>query len=191
MLHDPRMRALRAVTLIELLCVVAILSLLAAASVTPIGSVVQSSRLNGVANELINELNQARHSAIAKNRVVECRLYERADGAIDEVQLWIYDPSRSTATPLDRKIIFDNPVVIAANTTWSSALKSAPVKAPSEASPYVAFRFRPDGSTDLPASSPATLTLISQPGAEPSALKTLFFTAQIDPVTGLVRGYSE
>lgn len=55
--------------------------------------------------------------------------------------------------------------------------------------PYVAFRFRPDGSTDLAESTSWTLTLVRHPAADPAMLSKNFIALQIDPVTGHVDSY--
>ena len=54
---------------------------------------------------------------------------------------------------------------------------------------YLAFRFRPDGSTDLqPGSNSITLMLENQPVVA-NGLPKNFQTLQIDPTMGGVRGF--
>jgi hypothetical protein len=52
---------------------------------------------------------------------------------------------------------------------------------------YRSFRFRPDGSTDLPKNEQWYLTLVADEGASPTPKN--FFCLQIDPFNGTIRDY--
>lgn len=200
-----------AFTLVELLVVMCILTILAAISIPAINSVMTSYGLSSTSQTVLGQLNFARQQALANNAAVQVRFYKIADykgtpvyRAVQVFQESLADNNVLTITPITRPYFFPAGLWIvysASNTAPSTLFTTAtsgantstgdaahPLPPPYGASPYVYFRFRPTGQTDLLASS---LVTIASENARIVAnnLPANFITLQIDPVNGYVRAY--
>jgi len=191
-------------TLVELLAVVAIIVALMALTIpaiTPASKGVEITQSGGI---LAGELQAARLEAIARNRPVEVRFYENADrDAYDRVGFLVIRDDAAFTTFRSEFEMPDNLII----PKYEDAQDLTPLLNPSadgitsgteerpngETNPYVAFRFRPNGSTTL---SPDPneewfLTVIHQndQGKSPGSGLANFTAIQIEPLNGRVRVY--
>jgi uncharacterized protein (TIGR02596 family) len=157
----------RAFSLIELLAVVAILAIVAVFTVPSVNSVLRGTALSSAEDDLAAELGLARQQAVASNREVEIRFYHYSDPSaagpaqdrFQSYQLFSYDEA-GQAAPVGRMKKLSPRVILASSETLSTLLGPAQKKSwTGETKPALpgigtsyeahAFRFRPDGSTNL------------------------------------------
>jgi len=206
----PRRR--RAFSLVELLVVLAITAILAALSIPQISAVMQAYQLTSTGQTVINQLELARQSALSGSHAVQVRFYylpENNSPSPSTAPLAVYramqsftenNPTASgvTVTALTKSFFFSAPIIIS-NSATVSPLTATTLQTPLATDPplpgyqmnykYLAFRFRPDGSTDLQAGLySVTLVLENQPVVA-NGLPKNFQTLQIDPTTGGVRSF--
>lgn len=201
----------RGFTLVETLVVLAILGVLAAFSVPAVTSVMSSYNVNSAGQSVLGQLTLARQEALANNCQVEVRFYQipnakgtrvyRAMQTFREDSDGVNGPK---ITPIGKPYILPQGIWVvhassqtAASTLFTIATSGAriseadaahPLPPPYGASPYLFFRFRPNGRTDLTNSSLITIAAESAPIAA-NNLPSNFITLQIDPVNGSVRAY--
>lgn len=204
--------SVRGFTIIELIVVILVIGLFAAMTVPAFRSMTESSTLTSAAGMLADQLNLARQTAITRNLPVEFRIYQVGTGPNAPYRMigsaivgsgqggteWVTLPK-----PLPGSIIIDT----ANNHEFSSLLRpgagnQAPFARPAETGagvpaavrnrPYIAFTFRPDGSTDLNPDPPNPWTFSvraerSMPVGDRPAYN--FVTLLLDPVLGRVRSF--
>jgi uncharacterized protein (TIGR02596 family) len=202
-----------AFTLIEMMVVIAIIAIIAA-FVTPVaGSLLKASQLTQAGHLLVGQLSLARQTALSKSLPVEVRLYRFADPEIPGENKAKYRAfqlfevqANGAILPLGQMSRLPQTVIIDSSEALSSILNQTqrPASKPAASAPrvagveyayeYVAFRFRPDGSTDLrePA-EPAkrwflTLHGINDGDARPTPPPN-FQTVQINPYNGNIRTF--
>lgn len=208
----------KAFSLIEMMVVLGIVGLLLAFAAPNMFSLITSNSLSGEGVVLRNQLTYAQQIAVSKNADVEIRFFKmpdyasaRPDPAFRAYQLFQYnldgelapistffrikspvgvheqlstilDP-RSNTSGADKKFGFSSPTVGKAEAPVGEggALQSAE---------YVAFRFRPDGSTDLPfrtgSSDTWYITLVQGEGALKSDKPDNYVCLQVNPYNGQV-----
>jgi uncharacterized protein (TIGR02596 family) len=185
-----------AFSLIELLTVIAIMVLLMGLAAPALNSLGRSTGLTVTAQQVVDQFNVARQQAITRNRLVEVRFYKVPDeadpaAAYRALRLLVLNPDGSVQSA-DRVQKFQKGVAILDKATYSTmggfAASTTNETLPGfGSSPYVYFRLRPDGSTDLDASAASKwfLTLVNlRETASSTNLPPNFATIQIDPVTG-------
>jgi uncharacterized protein (TIGR02596 family) len=216
--HPRLIRARRAFTMVELLVVLSIMAILAALAVPSFRSVVQNYQLKDSGNRIIGFISQSRQWAISKNQDVEVRFYkDTKNGQYDSI-VSVADTGTSTgattlqwlAKPyyLPTGVAFNisnaaySPIITTL-TTNSSATNSPYAIATDSGSgtpsalqgeSYVAFRFRPDGSTDLDLTALScgwclTLTNVGSAAGANNTPANDFVTILIDPIMGRTRLY--
>jgi uncharacterized protein (TIGR02596 family) len=188
-------------SLLEMLAVILIIGIIAGLLVPAASGIVRGTRLTQATQTIMDELGLARQTAIAKNRLVEVRLYQYSDpespassSRFRAVQTFQVVNSR-WFFPLDKVQPLPTATIVDSAPVLSSVLDPAtrPPSAGTEPLPviginyqYVAVRFHPDGSTDLlPTGGPWFLTLHDEVAGD--ALKQPppnFSTIEIDPVNG-------
>lgn len=198
----------RAFTILELLVVIAIICILAALAIPAFNSIGRASNLSGTSQAVSGLLDLARQTASTQNRPVEVRFY-KMPGAMEAatatpsvyraIQAFLVDDASTNA--VSRPTTLTSPVIISDAVAASSIMNDAqlPEKA---ADPsvllsgiganyrYRSFRFKPDGSTDLPTDSQWFFTLLSQTDTKgTNGLPANYVTIQIDPVTGRAKSY--
>ena len=209
-------RGPRAFTLLELLVVVAIMTIVASLCVPAVVTMMRGYALNASGDSVVNQLVLARQTALEKGHAVEARFFlmPNYNQPFTSGTLAVYrgmqcflegDPVVSTTgsastptTAVSNALYFSSPVVILNNTSQSTLLGS-PLLAADPAQPlgayrsnykYIVFRFTPDGRTDLPDTLACVTLVIQQDRINSSTgLPANFQTIQIDPVTGAVRNF--
>ncbi len=195
----------------ELLVVLAIIATLAAISVPAVGGMMRSYSLSSTAQAILGQLSFGRQDALANNRAVQVRIYQIKNNAGNLVYRAIQtfrETTNSQGTdvivPITKAYIFPTGIsivysatVTAPSTLFTTATSGAvisakdtnnPLPPPYGASPYLCFRFRPNGQTDLLA--PSTLTIAPESAKiVANNLPANFITLQIDDVNGVVRTY--
>ncbi|WP_075078078.1 Verru_Chthon cassette protein D [Terrimicrobium sacchariphilum] len=198
-------------TLIELLSVMAIISILAVTTLPAIRGTLDGVTISGAAGVVESELSYARQVAMSRNLPVEVRFYKHDDG---NGLAWravasVIPSSVSGATGdewLSRgKVLPGN--VIADDAQEYSTLISLAGSASTNAGPwtatesasapgilrgksYVGFRFRPDGSINLPNGQPWCLTLRSSTSRQSgSAPADNYVSIVLDSLTGRTMSY--
>lgn len=214
-LHKSR----SAFSLIELMVVLGVVGLLMAFAAPNLFSLISSSTLTGEGQVLRNQLTFAQQTAISKSADVEVRFFlmadpssARPDESFRAFQLFQYNVEGELA-PVSQYFRIRAPVAIhrdlstlldpGANSAGGNdaeygylAPTTGSAEAPSgdggrlRATRYVAFRFRPDGSTDLPHRTRSQdtwyITLVQGEGALQSSNPDNFLCLQINPYNGQI-----
>ena len=196
-----------AFTLIELLMVVALMTLVLTFTVPLVSQAFMANQITLGAQTVMDQLNLARQTALTKNRVVETRLYtylspENVDSTEQTraVQNFIFDETNAHTTALDEIHYLPDGTIISSVSTYSSLVQASREKtawANGDTKPSLprgignnytvyAIRFRPDGSTDLGAGSWFATV---RSGNGKSTELTNYATIHIDPYNGSLRLY--
>lgn len=209
-----------AFTLIEMLVVVAIIALIVAAMAPMVFSSLSASRLTAAGEVLTAQISFARQRAVSANEEIEVRFYiyddpEAAGNKATYNAMAIFkttlEDSGTTSKPqpvqIGETFYLPTGVVIGASPVLSYIISKATEHVDSERrilkaqARYKAFRFLPDGSTDLlfilgsgnePASrlySQSYISLVEERFADSADIPKNFFAIQIDPTTGRVTSY--
>ena len=197
-------------TLFELMVVMGVVAVIAVLAVPAFNSVQRSSALTRGEEEVLGELNLARQHALSVNRDVEVRFYRYKDGVVPgnpsqfrSVQSFVYSDS-GEASPIRMMRNLPPTVVIDAGTVLSSILVPArrknwlgsdiqpPLPGLNKDYEAYAFRFRPDGGTDL-APFPGTPWFITlhdrAAGDSLSAPPDNYTSIVVDPINGQPSSY--
>ena len=208
-----------AFSLIELVVVIAIIAIIATFTVPAATTILRGSAITQASQTLTDQISLARQLALSRNRAVEVRFYQYADpeapgetagspttGQWRGIQLFEVVES-GVAIPLDKPQRLPISVVIDSNVTFSTLITSPAKKPNTTTDPdlprgvgknylYASFRFQQDGSTNL---SPTGTWFVSIHNLTdtPSGTKMEsapnkpinFFTLQIDPVSGAIKGF--
>lgn len=194
---------LQAFSLIELLTVIALVAILAALIIPAFQSITTARSIESGADQIAGALGLARQTAVTKNKAVEVRFYDiPADGfATDFRAFQLFEISESgIPMPLTRVNYLRTPAIIVRDVNLSTLLDSSltktftaqdpqsPLPGGNTTYPCRAFRFQPNGTTDLPISKKWHLTVIdprqSRSGSAPPAN---FVTIWVEPATGTVK----
>lgn len=190
-------------SLIELLVVITMIALLGTFALGAFSDSLRAVRLSATVQAITDHLNIARATAVTRNAAVEVRFYRipSTDTPSREsfagMRLFVMD--RTPPTPLSRAVTFPEPVHILENSSYSSLLSiggTANHRGTGDfdsgrVGEYVAFRFRPNGSTDLPTDEDWFITLISTPshGTDDTTLPDNFASLIIHPLSGKVTSF--
>lgn len=203
----------RGFTLMEMLVVLTVIGVLFAFSAPQLFSLLQANSLTSAGNLLKSKLSQAQQLALSKNVDVEVRFFRFSDDLqaqlTDEVrgfQFYQYD-EEGDAIPVSKFFRVQAPIVISNDNKFSTLLQpgvggASPVQGNSaipkgsgegrKNASYVSFRFRPDGSTDLPGRSPRGdtwhISLVKE-GSDQRGAPNNFYTVQIDSYNGKISEY--
>ncbi|MGY8641662.1 MAG: Verru_Chthon cassette protein D [Verrucomicrobiales bacterium] len=203
-----------AFSLIEMMIVLTVVGILLAFAAPDLFSLMQSSSLTSEGSHLRNQISQAQQLALAKNADVELRFFKLADTAAAETeegfrayQMFQFDKT-GAMIEVSRFYRINAPVIL--SETLSTLLTTAggdsadrkfgfvspqegkyevPVGLGMEETDYVAFRFRPDGSTDLPNRSNGDtwyLTLVQGEGAVRDTDPANYYCLQVNPYNGQI-----
>jgi uncharacterized protein (TIGR02596 family) len=195
--HLPQNRAF---TLIELLAVIAIISLLIGIASLAFQNSLQSQNLRATARQLAADLDHASLLARKENRPVDVFFYQYAPGelggtsSIRAYQFGILDGFNAEDKPQYRFLVevkrLPSGMIITTNptyTTMAGLTPQNPLTQPGSGVPeshtFFAYQIRPDGSTTLDRDSHHTLTLLWEKDESPDHLPPDFRTISINPHT--------
>jgi uncharacterized protein (TIGR02596 family) len=191
----------------ELMVVIAIAAMLTAAAVPAFNTVSRNSRLTRGGQMLVDELALARQAALTGNRAVEVRFYHCATNGARQYRaiqsFLIDDDTTGKATPIGRARFLPADIIMDAGDELSPLLKAERAKtAWTDDDPQIplpdigadydasAFRFQPDGSTNLPVTAQWFVTLHQAlRGDNLGALPDNYCVMQINPLNGTVQIY--
>ena len=210
-----------AFTLVEMIVVVGIVLLLLSLIVPATVTLLRGSQLTQGGDLLMAQLDLARQAALSRNRAVQVRLCQPAGGQYTAIMSLYVATTMSasgtvaqTYTAISKPVTLPTAVIMDAGSTLSTIINPTGVTptTPSTTDPrlgnlgtaykYVAFQFKPDGSTDLvnqtsPSTSGTTnatslwfLTVHNQ--TDRDSLKTPpsnYYTIQVDAYNGHVRQF--
>lgn len=163
-------------SLIEMLIVLTVLGILFALAAPNLFTLMQASTLSSEGNLVRNKLTQAQQLALSKNTDVEVRFFKMGDPSAAELeeefrgfQFFLFN-EEGKLLPASKFFRIKPPVVISEDLSTllnpssnsdkegqeygflspSKGNSEIPVGDTLQSVEYVSFRFRPDGSTDLP-----------------------------------------
>ena len=208
-----RIMGARGFTLVEMLLVIAVIIILTGLIVPAITPLLRGTQITQGGDLVTSQLEVARQTALARNRSVQVRICRPNNGQYTSIMPLIASfatnqngtlQTNSDGTPkitytlLGKPVSLPNGVLIDSGTKLSTILNPAGVTATSAPTTdpqlgnqgtnyqYIAFQFRPDGSTDLgTAGSPWFLTVHNATDGDglqnpPSN----YCTIQVDPYNG-------
>lgn len=206
-------------SLIELLVVMGIITIVISFALPASIGIMRGSGLTQAAQLITEQVSLARQQALSRNRSIEVRFYKYGDPESPGEDATNPDTGRfratqcfeiseyGSATPLGKVYKFSASVFVdegeySTLISDSSQLPLKEAKGVDIALPggvernykYVAFRFQPDGSTNLPpvggqANGNWFITLLNVGDEKKEIEKINFFTLQIDPVSGSTKSY--
>lgn len=211
----------RGFSLIELMIVLGIVGLLLAFSAPNLFSLISANSLSAEGSLLRNQLTYAQQIAVSKSADVEVRFFKipdfasaqteeafrayqlfqynkegelepvsayfriKAPVAVHESLSTLIDPMANSSAR-DKQFGFSSP-------TDGTALAPIGEGGALQSASYVAFRFRPDGSTDLPFRTGSAdtwyITLVQGEGALRSLKPDNYLCVQVNPYNGKISEY--
>lgn len=180
-----------AFTLLELLVVLAVVSVLIGMMLPAMGSLQGASQLRRAGEMVSNAVALARQTALTRNRSVAFRFYARSQSEpFFACQYFILEDS-GELVPGKFYRLPDN-MVVSRNDQHTKLPDIAPAATATlpgnEAAVYSEFRFRRDGSTDLDAGEKWFVTAVNARDVT-TALPANFQSLLIDPANGTVRTF--
>lgn len=203
---DTRKRTLpqQGFSLLESAIVVTVLALLVALMAPTLVEAMKAYRLSSAGEVVAGRILEAQGLALTFSSDVELRIYKSLDTTSDDprdgqlLQILQLQETNSTdettgesvsqvnfrpigsVEPLPEQVAISTHAEF--TTLWSLPAQKTQVDAQDRN--YIAFRFRPDGSTSLAENQPWHLTLVDAAQKSAPTLPPNFATLQVDPVTG-------
>ncbi|GAT32295.1 Verru_Chthon cassette protein D [Terrimicrobium sacchariphilum] len=208
-----RLPSRRAFSLVELLVVICIIIVLAVLTVPAFSNISRGSNLTTGGTRLVDQLELARQAAMTRNCPVEFRIYQLpkagdppngSPAVYRAFQVFSLDADGTQTNALTRVTMLPDNVYIVPGVAVSSlldtqqgtspSLVTAPAKPlgdyPAGSYRYVAFRFKPNGGTDLnaaPAKSWHLSLALTGDAMGSLGVPDNFFTVQLNALTGRTR----
>lgn len=191
-------------TLVEMLVVIALISLLVTMAGMSVPAALGSQRLSGAARQLSADLNQASLLARKEDKLVELRFYEllptTQQGArgyrayqFGLVTGWATDGKPQVTFSGELQRLPDDVLLMPDakyNTLQGQTVRTGGTAGGEQNVNYVSYFLHVNGTTTLPADQPAVLTLVREtPKGVPSDLPVDFRSVVIDPGTHQTRVY--
>jgi len=187
-------------SLVELLVVLAVIAILAVVTLPALSNSLRSTRLTQGTQSVLDQFHLARQFALSRNRTVETRFYQFADGpdrgwhAMQNFEL----KEDGTAEPLGRVVKLPEGVLLGANAQLSPLLAASRTKTWTATDPQISLpstgtgydtrrvRFHPDGTTDLPAGGQRWFVTLHTDETQQTltSLPPNFSLIQVNPWTG-------
>lgn len=217
-----RTRVRQAFSLIEMMIVLGVVGLLLAFAAPNLFSLLTANTLTSEGSVLLNQLTLGQQVAVSKSADVEVRFFKMSDESaalIDEAfrafQLYQYN-ARGEMEPISEFFRIRAPVAIHEGLStllatsgqltdadrrygftaphFGSALAPSGTGGTLRETDFVSFRFRPDGSTDLPFRDVGSddtwyITLVQGEGATATNSPDNFVCLQVNPYNGQVTQY--
>jgi uncharacterized protein (TIGR02596 family) len=160
-LIPTKYRGLPAFTLIEMMVVMALISLLMVVSSMSVGGMLAAQQLTSSSNRFTNEMAYAAQLAVRENRMVGVRFLRRQVAPGLEAPLlyqgWqLMLPDRTTGKwrPYGEVNLLDNSTIMVENSAWSNILSRSSMVGEDAVEDVVktppVFAFKPEGGTTLP-----------------------------------------
>nr|WP_294401278.1 Verru_Chthon cassette protein D [Prosthecobacter sp.] len=191
-------------SLVEMVIVVAIVTMLIALATPYTLAALQSANLTSAGDTLMQKLAMAQQRSLTENRPVGLDFYYYTEDDIKgchAIQMISYNPATNQATQLEPPVYFNKQSVVLVEGALSpmfSTNQTATSTGPATWNPFQTLGatfyrviFYPNGTTSLRTPlRTAYLTLISTKNFKPdiSTAPPNYYTVQLDPVTG--RGHS-
>ena len=199
-------QSVRAFTLTEISVVMLIIGILTALAIPSFISIQQNTELSSGVQIIVDNLNLARQTALAQNRSIEFRFFKFKKGQLKRegyrsVCYYLINEETDKEVPQIRMQYLPDSVMLSndpknkgdSTLLWvaeGNGVAKSPFVGQMEIpglgnTEYIAFRFRPNGSTDLPSFSPSddTWFVTIQKQNENDKPKN-FYVVQLDPHTG-------
>lgn len=187
----------RAFSLVELLLVVVILMIVLSFTLPAINSVVRGGSITRAGQMVGDQIALARQAAVARNQTVELRLFKLPGEGVDDQARYraiqtVVQKEDGSFQPLSRVLKFEPHTEVSDSAQLSTLVASPTVKGSADVAgqtvPYVGFRFRPDGSTDLSfTASDGWFLTVKDTRPSDDAIPKNFYTIRVDPHTGRTR----
>ncbi|HSJ01490.1 MAG: Verru_Chthon cassette protein D [Verrucomicrobium sp.] len=201
----PSVKKLRAFTLIELLCVVTVISMLVAFVGLTVPASLASQRLSSAARQFSADLNYATLLAGKESRPVELRFYQLPPSSglgtvgyrgyqVGIVTSWDAQ-ARPQVTFKDEVQRFPDDVVFMPDANYTTLYTASPSDSEQtvgavQGAPYVSYYIRSDGVTTLAQKDPAVFTLVRETSkGVPSTLPADYRSIVVDPQKHQTRVY--
>ncbi len=192
-------------TLVELLCVMAIMALLLAVTLPSIEGMNLSMGVGQGGQLFADEVALARQTASARNITVEVRCIKvrsRSEIGYTAIQLW----SKATNSPVSRVMTLPEGVAISEDTTNISTLFSTytqpsplptmPTGGPLAGYSYISFTISPSGmvgplsaTTAVPSMTLTSVGVLPVTKASAAALPKNYVLVQLNPLTAVTSAY--
>lgn len=183
-------------SLIELLAVIAVMATITALTVQGIGSALNGMKITSATQTLVDEIQVARATSLARNAPVEV-WFLKIDGRFKSVRSLIVNADSKT-TWISRARLLPEGIVIAANAIFSNVIGSQTIGTPPDSRPGtegVRLRIFPSGKLELVdalaigPNQQLFLTIASAAGFDPDTGSTLprnFATVEINPLNSRI-----
>lgn len=182
-------------SLVELLIVVAIMSVLLLLTIPAFNAVLEANKITEGARLVTGELDTASQLASARNRTIEVRLIRKpGDTYFTAIQLWWPD---GVFSPAGRAVGLPTPLVILGDNTLSPLpgtdgmfAGTMPAGGTYGGNPYTAFRIRASGMVEpFPTSRAAFYLTLAPDRYAGGGTPINYATLQINPDTGRTMMY--
>lgn len=189
-------RAGRAFSIIELLVVVAIISILFALTIPAIGSITRSMSLERASQQVADALHLGRGNATTKNRKTEVRFIKKTsasgDVVIQGVQTWTIKDDAGTKIPVNRSVWLPEVVSISVKAELSPILSGSNVQTGTmdvsgQSREYLAVTYLADGSVENVSPDKSFLTIVPVNKLDVTSAPENYRSVYVNPIMGGVR----